>query len=237
MSRGLQISAIIPARAGSKGLKDKNIYPVFNKPLIYYTLLQAKMSTMIDSIFVSTNDKRINEISDELDIDIIERPADLCSDTATSESALLHAIEVINNEHLIYPDIIVFLQVTSPLRLIDDIDKSIEQFINEKVDSMFSATRMDDLTLWQKKNDIWKSINFDHSNRLRRQEMPNNYIENGSIYITKPKILKRYNNRLAGKISVYEMQFWQTWEIDTIEEIDLIEYYMKKYKIDKIDEF
>ena len=88
MSRGLQISAIIPARAGSKGLKDKNIYPVFNKPLIYYTLLQAKMSTMIDSIFVSTNDKRINEISDELDIDIIERPADLCSDTATSESAL-----------------------------------------------------------------------------------------------------------------------------------------------------
>ena len=58
-----------------------------------------------------------------------------------------------------------------------------------------------------------------------------NYVENGSIYIFKPKILKSDNNRLGGKISIYEMKFWQTWEIDTIDEIDLIEFYMKKYKL------
>ena len=61
--------------------------------------------------------------------------------------------------------------------------------------------------------------------------MPENYIENGSIYIFKPEILYSHNNRLGGKIITYEMQFWQTWEIDTIHEIDLIEFYMKKYKL------
>ena len=61
--------------------------------------------------------------------------------------------------------------------------------------------------------------------------MPPNYVENGSIYIFKPQILKNTNNRLGGKISIYEMAFWQTWEIDTLNEIDLIEFYMKKYKL------
>ena len=59
-----------------------------------------------------------------------------------------------------------------------------------------------------------------------------NYIENGSIYIFKPEILDNHNNRLGGKISTYEMQFWQTWEIDSIHEIDLVEFYMSKYKLD-----
>ena len=61
--------------------------------------------------------------------------------------------------------------------------------------------------------------------------MPINYIENGSIYIFKPKILKQNNNRLGGKIVSYEMDFWQTWEIDSILEADLIEYYLNKYKL------
>ena len=61
--------------------------------------------------------------------------------------------------------------------------------------------------------------------------MPPSYIENGSIYIFKPEILENNNNRLGGKIIAYEMQFWQTWEMDTIHEIDLIEFYMKKYKL------
>ena len=103
----------------------------------------------------------------------------------------------------------------------------------EDADSLFSATKLSDLTLWEKENESWRSVNFDYQNRLRRQDMPKNYIENGSIYIFKPEILDNHNNRLGGKIIAYEMQFWQTWEIDTIHEIDLIEYYMKKYKLDQ----
>ena len=69
-----------------------------------------------------------------------------------------------------------------------------------------------------------------------RQEMPSNFIENGSIYIFKPSILINNKNRLGGKIVGYQMKFWQTWEIDTIEEIDLVEYYINKYGLDKIEQ-
>jgi len=212
-------------------LKNKNIHKVLNKPLIQWTFEQAKASKMLDHIFTSTNDQSVIELADKFGIKTIIRPEHLCSDNSTSESALIHALEILKNTHFIYPDIIVFLQATSPLRLFDDIDNAITHFINMNVDSMFSATKIDDLTIWRNKNSNWESINFDYKNRLRRQQMSDNYIENGSIYIFKPEILKKCNNRLGGEMSIYKMHFWQTWEIDSIEEIDLIEYYLSKYEL------
>ena len=111
------------------------------------------------------------------------------------------------------------------------LDNAINLFKKEEADSLFSATRLSDLTLWEKSNNNWRSTNFDYQNRFRRQDMTPNYIENGSIYIFKPEILINHNNRLGGKIISYEMQFWQTWEIDSIHEIDLIEFFMVKYKL------
>jgi len=227
----MKIIAIIPARSGSKGLKNKNIYPILNKPLVEWTFEQAKKSKLINSIFVSTNDNSVMNLASNNEINIIKRPKSLCYDDSTSESALVHALEIIQSKHNICPDIVVFLQATSPLRKNNDIDNAIKQFIGENLDSLFSATKIDDLTLWQKKNNYWRSINFDYKNRKPRQLMPTNYIENGSIYIFKPDILLTNNNRLGGKVGVYEMKFWQTWEIDTIEEIDLIEFYMQKWKL------
>ena len=185
----------------------------------------------IDYTFVSTDDEKITRLAENCGVKTILRPDNLCRDDSTSESALHHAIEYIKSDHQIIADIIVFLQATSPLRLYDDIDSAISLFNKEEADSLFSATRPSDLTLWEKENKNWRSVNFDYQNRLRRQDMPENYIENGSIYIFEPEILDKHNNRLGGKIITYEMQFWQTWEIDTIHEIDLIEFYMKKYKL------
>ncbi len=184
---------------------------------------------------MSTDDNFIVELADNHEIRTIIRPEHLCDDNSTSESALLHAIKFIKSDLKICPDLIVFLQATSPLRFIDDIDKAINLFKRKKADSLFSVTRVNDLTLWKKENNNWISLNFDYQNRLRRQDMQSNFIENGSIYIFKPKILEKYNNRLGGKIVTYEMEFWQTWEIDSIHEVELIEYYMKKYKIDKYE--
>ena len=227
------VVAIIPARGGSKGLPGKNLYPVLNKPLIEWTFKQSLSASNIDYTFVSTDDEKITRLAENCGVKTILRPDNLCRDDSTSESALHHAIENIKSEHQILADIIVFLQATSPLRLYDDIDNAVSLFNKEEADSLFSATRPSDLTLWEKENESWRSVNFDYQNRLRRQDMPKNYIENGSIYIFKPEILDNHNNRLGGKIIAYEMQFWQTWEIDTIHEIDLIEFYMKKYKLDQ----
>lgn len=223
----MNIVAIIPARSGSKGLKNKNIYPVLKKPLISWTFKQANKSKLIKKIFVSTDDLSIMELSKKHNIKVIPRPKNLCQDKSTSESALVHSINVIKKKYKIIPDIVVFLQATSPLRKNYDIDHAIKKFINNKLDSLFSATKINDLCLWQTKNKKWKSINFDYNKRKPRQLMPKNYIENGSIYIFKPKILFNENNRLGGKIGVYLMDFWQSWEIDTVEDVDLIEFYMK----------
>ena len=221
------VVAIIPARGGSKGLPSKNIFPVLSKPLIQWTFEQSAATENIDYTFVSTDDNQIIKLADNCGIKTIIRPENLCKDDSTSESALQHAIEHIKSEHHILPDIIVFLQATSPLRLHNDIDNALSLFDTKDADSLFSATELSDLMLWKKENESWRSINFDYQNRLRRQDMPKNYIENGSIYIFKPETLNNHNNRLGGKIIAYEMQFWQTWEIDTIHEIDLIEFIWK----------
>ena len=204
---------------------------MLNKPLIQWTFEQSEAAVNIDYTFVSTDDDKISKLANNCGVKTIIRPDNLCKDNATSESALHHAIEYLKSEHQLLPDIIVFLQATSPLRIHDDIDKAINLFNKKTADSLFSATRPSDLTLWERENNNWRSINFDYQNRLRRQDMLPNYIENGSIYIFKPEILENHNNRLGGKIIVYEMQFWQTWEIDSIHEIDLVEFYISKYKL------
>jgi len=77
----------------------------------------------------------------------------------------------------------------------------------------------------EERNGKWQSVNYDYKNRGIRQNRKPQFVENGSIYIFKPRVIRKYNNRIGGKLSLYEMEFWQTWQIDTIEEIDLIEYY------------
>ena len=106
--------AIIPARGGSKGLQNKNIYPVAGRPLLAWTILQALASTSIERVFVTTDDQAIASVAKEYGAEVIVRPAELSGDKATSESAILHAAGVIEQDYHIPLDIIVFLQATSP---------------------------------------------------------------------------------------------------------------------------
>ncbi len=224
----MQIIAVIPARGGSKGLVNKNIYPVAGLPLLAWTVLQACDSTLVDRVFVTTNDPDIAGVARSYGAEVIERPEEISGDKATSESAIQHALDIIARDHDINPDIVVFLQATSPLRLPGDIDRSIEVFMSEGADSLISVTKADDLTIWERRGDAWNSVNFDYRNRGMRQDRPAQYIENGSIYIFTPEVLRRHGNRIGDRLTAYPMEFWQTWEIDTIEEVDLVEYYMKK---------
>ncbi len=220
--------AIIPARGGSKGLKEKNIYPVAGKPLLAWSVLQALASARIEKVFVTTDDAAIANVASTYGAEVIVRPPELAGDKASSESAILHAAGVIEKQYAMPLSTIVFLQATSPLRKPGDIDRAVERFLREGADSLISVTRADDLTLWESRVGKWESVNFDYRNRGMRQDRPTQFIENGSIYIFKPETLLSFGNRIGEKLSVYEMEFWQTWEIDTLEEIDLIEYYFYK---------
>ena len=222
----MNIVAIIPARGNSKGIKNKNIINFCDKPLIYWTIQQSLGSKYInENVYVSSDSEEILNLSNSYGARIIKRPEELSTDNSTSEIALLHSIN--NIEKTTNIDLVVFLQCTSPLRESGDIDNAIEYFIKNELDSLFSATNMKDLCLWRRFNKELKSINFDYKSRLMRQNIEPQFSENGSFYIFKPDILKKYNNRFGGKIGLYEMDSWKIYEIDDKEDIEICDYFMK----------
>jgi CMP-N,N'-diacetyllegionaminic acid synthase len=223
----MNIVSIIPARGGSKSIPRKNIVPVCGTPLIGWSIKQSLKTQLINHTFVTTNDDEIAEVSEKYGAKIIRRPESISGDFASSEDALLHALDVIENEYKITPDFVVFLQATSPLRKSDDIKKCIEQIITEGNDSIFSGCKLEDFLIWENEESRWKSFNYDYRNRGIRQQRKPQFVENGSIYIFKPSIIREYKNRLGGKISFFEMEFWQTWEIDEPEDIELVGFFLK----------
>lgn len=218
--------AIIPARAGSKGVTGKNLKLLAGKPLIALSILDAQEAQLVDQVYVSTDHPEIAEVSRNYGAEVIVRPAKLANDTASSESALIHALLEIEKAG-IFPEIVVFLQCTSPIRTGVDIDQAIAQFKSEKADSLLSVSPSHRF-LWEEVDGIAKSINYDYRYRQRRQDMKPQYIENGSIYIFKPSILKELENRLGGKISLFLMSEAAGWEIDSILDFEIAESLLKK---------
>lgn len=210
--------AIIPARGGSKGIPGKNIMDFCGKPLIEWSILQAKSTLAVDEVFVTSDSDEILTIAKRCGAQTIQRPASISGDTASSESAILHAMEEIESE----VDKVIMVQVTSPLRKSDDFANAILQFDKEKLDSLFSGAILEDFLIWQKEdNGNYNSFNYDFRQRGRRQERKPQFVENGSFYIFKPEVIKK-GNRLGGKIGVYLMDFWQSFEIDSPSDIEVV---------------
>lgn len=210
--------AIIPARGGSKGIPRKNLIDFCGRPLLEWSILQAKLTNRIDEVAVSSDSDEILSIAKKLGAKIIERPADISGDRATSESALQHAIRCFSTQ----PDIIVMLQATSPLRKPDDLERALYQFHEEELDSMFSAAILEDFLIWEKSNsgDLI-SVNYDFCLRGRRQERLPQYVENGSFYIMRHDVIIN-GNRLGGKMGMYLMDFWQSFELDEMKDLELL---------------
>ena len=211
---------IIPARGGSKSIKGKNLYKFCGKPLIYWTILQAKLSKFVKKIIVSSDDNKILEYCSSLEIDTIKRPKDISGDEASSESALIHTVKKYN----LKKELIIFLQATSPLRLPLDIDKAITKANNSKNKVLFSASKLEDIIIWEKSNKKLKCINADWENRIPRQLYKKKYlIENGSIYIFPAHHLLKEENRMSINMDIYYMKLWQSNEIDTLEDLKFCE--------------
>lgn len=224
---------IIPARGGSKGIPKKNTLEFCGKPLVVWSIEQAKASQYIKNVYVSSDDKEILKISEESGAITIERPKKLATDSSTSEEALLHAIDHIQKLSKDKIDAVVFLQATSPLRTSEDIDNAMKLFISEKADSLFSAAEIEDFLMWEFLQDEYRSVTYDYTNRGRRQDRKPYYLEHGSIYIFKPEIIEKHNNRLGGKIVLYIMDYWKSHQIDKTEDLEICEYFMRKKILNK----
>jgi N-acylneuraminate cytidylyltransferase len=206
---------IITARSGSKGIPGKAIMDFCGKPLLAWSILQARQAKQVSAVYVTSDDEVIP----------ISRSEELSTDAVSPEAALLHAIDHIGKERVAKIDFVMFLQATSPLREWQDIDGAIEKLINEKADALFSAARLEDFLIWQETEEGFKSLNFDNTRRLHQQDVKPQYVENGSIYLFKPDVLRTTHNCLGGRIAMYEMDFWKTWKIDSPEDKALCEWY------------
>lgn len=224
----MKILFIIPARGGSKGLPGKNIKPLNGIPLITHSIQHAMKSSYEKKVVVSTDDMKIAQVSREAGAEIVDRPAEISGDTASSESALIHALNSVEASGY-KPDLIVFLQCTSPIREDDDIDKAIKLLTEENSDSLLSASP-NHRFIWKKGPQGFYSVNYDYNKRQRRQDLEPEFVENGSIYIFKPWVLKENNNRLGGKVSLYLMSDESSYEIDSAMDFVIIENLMQGLK-------
>lgn len=232
------IVGIILARGGSKGIPKKNIKKFCGKPLIEWSILQAKEVKEISSVWVSTDNDQIAKIAKSCNVKIIKRPRNISLDNSSSEQGWKHAIKEIEKETGNKIDFVVGIQPTSPIREPEDIKKGIQKIIRTKSDSLFAASPIKDFLIWENsKNSILKPLNFNPKLKRRRQELEKQVIENGSFYIFKPKILEKFKNVLSGSITYQIMNFWKTFEIDEVEDIEFCELIMKNYLFDLIKKF
>lgn len=219
----MEIFCIIPARGGSKGVPQKNIRPFLDQPLITHSIEYAINSKLVTRVFVSTDDEQITSISQQAGAKIIPRPAEISGDTATTESAIDHALSWWQNLGLI-PDIIVLLQPTSPLRPTGSLDQALQHFQDQGFDSLLSISPTH--RFFWKVEGAEARAEYDYKNRPRRQDMDNadiRYVENGSVYIFTRKHFAKTKNRLGGRIGYTVFPEEYSPEIDTLTDFALIE--------------
>lgn len=225
----MRIDAILLARGGSKGVPKKNIVDFCGKPLMAWSIEQCLAADSVGSVWVSSDSDEILDVAVQYGAKVILRPDDLSDDLATSESAWLHAIDEIERKSGEI-DIVLAPQISSPLREAADIERGLSDFASGGYDSMFSCSVAEDFFFWEKKGDAGlRSVNYDYLNRQRRQDIAKQYIENGSFYLFKPAVLRKYNNRFGGNIGCTEMDFWKMFEIDQLEDVRMCSALMKEF--------
>lgn len=216
------ILAIIPARGESKGIHRKNIQPISGKLMLVYSIEHALQTPFVSRVVVSTDDAEIAVVAQQYGAEVVWRPSEISNYTASSESALLHTLNYLRDTEGYEPDLVVFLQATSPLRRHNDIQNAIKTLQNNEADSLFSACFLQGF-VWRREGEKLLSLTYDYHHRQRRQDAPKDLIENGSIYVFKPWVLRKFNNRLGGKIAVYLMNVLDSFQIDETADLELIE--------------
>lgn len=208
------ILGIIPARGGSKGIPLKNIKIIARKPLIAWSIESAKMSKLLDRIIVSTDDSEIAGISRQYGAEVIDRPAALATDEATTLSALQHVLSVVK------ADTVVLLQPTSPIRDSNLIDKCIEKFQKSGADNLATGF----ICKFQEYGTYYQ----------RRQDLKGFFYDDGSVYVFKADLIEK--GKLFGKkVERVVISREQNFEIDEEFDFWIVEQILIKRQVKQND--
>jgi CMP-N-acetylneuraminic acid synthetase len=220
--------AIIPARGGSKGIPRKNLLPLAGKPLLAHTIEQACRANSVSRLVVSTDDAEIGGVAQAYGAEVIWRPAAISGDTAASESALLHVIGTLQQDEVLLPELIIFLQCTSPLTKAEDIDGVVQVLLTEEADTALAVTSSH-YFLWQQGEDgDAVGVNHDKRVRLLRQQRTPQYRETGAVYVMRTAGFLRAKHRFFGKTVLYAVPPERSLEIDEPFDFQLAEWLLQR---------
>lgn len=227
-----KILAVLPARGGSKGLPKKNIRPMLDKPLLVWTLEQAKRSKYITRTFVSTDDDEIAQIARLHGIEVpFLRPKEYAQDASPTIDAIIHALDSFEKQGEFF-DIIILLEPTSPLRKKDDIDNAIETYLHNSSDSE-SLVSVGEVHL--ENPYIMKIIEDNHvipfienlQKIYQRQQLPKIFFPYGVIYLSTVEAIRREKTFYQENTIPFFIERWQNYEIDDIYDFYCVETIIK----------
>ena len=216
---------IIPARGGSKRFPGKNIHNFMGKPLITHSIECSKACSTISHTYVSTDDEQIKQVSLKYGAEVIDRPAELGSDFATSADVMKNAVEQLIDKGVDF-DYVLLLQATNPLRPDNLLQNVIDIIEQTKVDSLMTVNRSE-LKLGKIIDNHFQPWNYHYGQRS--QDMEPLYYENGLLYISSKELL------LQGKITSDNMyplvvdHIFGEVDIDTREDMEYAEFIAKRY--------
>ncbi|QBR75442.1 acylneuraminate cytidylyltransferase [Microbacterium sediminis] len=210
---------MIPARGGSKGVPGKNILRVAGVPLVARAVSAARATPGIDRVVVTTDDDDIASTAAEWGAEIVHRPAELAGDGASSESALIHALDELAARG-VEVGVLAFLQATSPFIDVAGLAEAVRRVTAGEADSSFSAIETYGF-LWRATDQGAVGINHDATHRPRRQDREPHYLETGAFYVMDADGFRRAGHRFFGRIAIVEVPEETALEIDTPGQLEL----------------
>ncbi|MET3452472.1 acylneuraminate cytidylyltransferase family protein [Curtobacterium sp. 1544] len=199
------VVAVVPARAGSKGIPGKNLRAVAGRSLVRRAVEAALEATSIDAVVVSTDGDAIAAEAELAGARVVRRPTELAGDEASSESALLHVLDELATAGE-EPEVVVFLQATSPFTDPADLDAAVARVRDGLADSVFAATPSHAF-LWRVEREpdgavTARAVNHDAAVRPRRQDREPEYRETGAFYVFRTAAFRQHRNRFHGRMEL-----------------------------------
>lgn len=221
------ILGIITARGGSKGIPDKNIKICGGQPMIAWTIQAALQSKYLNDTILSTDSQKIADIAEDYKLQVGQlRPASLATDTATSLDVIRHEIEQYEAATKQQVDIVVILQPTSPLRLSEDIDLAIEEFLELDSNSMVSACENHHVhpsKIYRVTENEISPLSGSY-NTVRRQKMERILTRNGALFICKRHLPMEMNCLIDETVGLYEMPKNRSVDIDDYYDLKIADF-------------
>jgi len=233
--KSLKILALIPARGGSKSIPRKNIIEMCGKPLIYWSIQQAKKSNHINRVIVSTDDTKIAEISEQHGAELpFIRPSDISQDSSTDLEVFEHSLAWLEKNDNYIPDLVVHLRPTGPARYVNIIDDAIEKFSKDlSFDSLrsISLSSQTAYKMWLIENSqlisIGNKLGINESHSQPRQALPKTYWQNGYVDIVRPQTIFKEKSMTGKKVMPF-LTTHKSNDLDYPKDLDKVEKDLKE---------